>query len=229
MDRLKPIPVSERTPKTIGCYRPEHQSTTARKDIALLDQILKSDFPERRFALDKTMPWEQRMKLMPKCMFFFEYMDPNMGYWGRSALEACAMGVPTFSYVSERARERSQGRFGEPAIIHVSEDNLRETINEKLALKPDEYMELSTQARGWVEEYYSYPVVGQLYTRFFEKLLTDDSTNKLVYKTATNEKQMPDKTIVKQDKIPGRNEPCLCGSGKKYKKCCALKENALAN
>ncbi|KXZ40653.1 SEC-C motif-containing protein [Alkalithermobacter thermoalcaliphilus JW-YL-7 = DSM 7308] len=27
------------------------------------------------------------------------------------------------------------------------------------------------------------------------------------------------KTIVKEDKI-GRNEPCICGSGKKYKKCC---------
>lgn len=23
------------------------------------------------------------------------------------------------------------------------------------------------------------------------------------------------------DKKPGRNEPCFCGSGKKYKKCCA--------
>lgn len=22
------------------------------------------------------------------------------------------------------------------------------------------------------------------------------------------------------DKLPGRNDPCLCGSGKKYKKCC---------
>jgi len=22
------------------------------------------------------------------------------------------------------------------------------------------------------------------------------------------------------DKVPGRNDPCLCGSGKKYKKCC---------
>ena len=22
------------------------------------------------------------------------------------------------------------------------------------------------------------------------------------------------------DKVPGRNSPCLCGSGKKYKKCC---------
>ena len=25
---------------------------------------------------------------------------------------------------------------------------------------------------------------------------------------------------VKVEKIPARNEPCLCGSGKKYKKCC---------
>ncbi len=25
-------------------------------------------------------------------------------------------------------------------------------------------------------------------------------------------------------KMPGRNDPCPCGSGKKYKKCCALKE-----
>ncbi len=24
---------------------------------------------------------------------------------------------------------------------------------------------------------------------------------------------------------PGRNDPCPCGSGKKYKKCCALKED----
>ena len=30
-------------------------------------------------------------------------------------------------------------------------------------------------------------------------------------------------TIVKDKKI-GRNEPCLCGSGKKYKKCCINKE-----
>ena len=22
------------------------------------------------------------------------------------------------------------------------------------------------------------------------------------------------------DKLPGRNKPCPCGSGKKYKKCC---------
>ncbi len=226
VDRLGPIPISNRTPKTIGCYRPEHQSTTARKDIALLDQILRSDFPKWTFALDKTMPWKERMKLMPKCMFFFEYMDPNMGYWGRSALEACAVGVPTFSYVSRRARERSQGRFGKPAIIHVSEENLRETINKMLSLEPDKYMELSARSRKWVEKYYGYPVVGELYTRFFERLLTKKSFNRLVHKTAYKASQMPGKTIVRQDKLPGRNDPCPCRSGKKYKKCCGLKEKA---
>ncbi|MCG8482885.1 MAG: SEC-C domain-containing protein, partial [Clostridia bacterium] len=33
--------------------------------------------------------------------------------------------------------------------------------------------------------------------------------------------QRRSKTIVKEKK-PGRNEPCPCGSGKKYKKCCGL-------
>jgi len=28
------------------------------------------------------------------------------------------------------------------------------------------------------------------------------------------------KGTVKLDKVPARNEPCVCGSGKKYKKCC---------
>ena len=28
------------------------------------------------------------------------------------------------------------------------------------------------------------------------------------------------KDTVKLDKVPTRNEPCSCGSGKKYKKCC---------
>ena len=28
---------------------------------------------------------------------------------------------------------------------------------------------------------------------------------------------------IKADAGPSRNDPCPCGSGKKYKKCCALK------
>lgn len=28
---------------------------------------------------------------------------------------------------------------------------------------------------------------------------------------------------IQADKQPGRNDPCPCGSGKKYKKCCGAK------
>ena len=31
----------------------------------------------------------------------------------------------------------------------------------------------------------------------------------------------PPKTVIAEQKI-GRNEPCPCGSGKKYKKCCGV-------
>ncbi|MCX5774396.1 MAG: YchJ family protein [Fusobacteria bacterium] len=36
------------------------------------------------------------------------------------------------------------------------------------------------------------------------------------------DKELPiDKTIINDEKI-GRNDPCTCGSGKKYKKCCGV-------
>ncbi len=33
----------------------------------------------------------------------------------------------------------------------------------------------------------------------------------------------PVETIRSEDKKPRRNDPCPCGSGKKYKQCCAKK------
>lgn len=49
----------------------------------------------------------------------------------------------------------------------------------------------------------------------WETILTEEKRKEL-YK-----KQKISKTIVKGAKI-GRNDPCPCGSGKKYKKCCGL-------
>ncbi|MBI3924490.1 MAG: SEC-C domain-containing protein [Armatimonadetes bacterium] len=31
----------------------------------------------------------------------------------------------------------------------------------------------------------------------------------------------PDRTVVRKQPKVGRNDPCLCGSQKKFKKCCA--------
>jgi len=39
----------------------------------------------------------------------------------------------------------------------------------------------------------------------------------------TKMKQIENLTIVKTEPTIGRNDPCPCGSGKKYKKCCLNK------
>ncbi|MCT4663237.1 MAG: SEC-C metal-binding domain-containing protein [Tissierellales bacterium] len=53
-----------------------------------------------------------------------------------------------------------------------------------------------------------------LYTLpMWDELLSESEKNDIA------KKQRKSKTIVKEPKI-GRNEPCPCGSGKKYKKCC---------
>lgn len=51
----------------------------------------------------------------------------------------------------------------------------------------------------------------------WEPLLSSERRNEL-YKEQRNSA-----TVVKGKKI-GRNDPCSCGSGKKYKKCCGLSE-----
>ncbi len=40
------------------------------------------------------------------------------------------------------------------------------------------------------------------------------------YSAPEKEEKRPGKTVVRKDKKVGRNDPCPCGSGKKYKKCC---------
>ncbi|MBR0600264.1 SEC-C metal-binding domain-containing protein [Sinanaerobacter chloroacetimidivorans] len=47
----------------------------------------------------------------------------------------------------------------------------------------------------------------------WEEILTEEQRQEII------KAHKKSKTVVK-DKIPGRNDPCPCGSGKKYKKCC---------
>ncbi len=47
----------------------------------------------------------------------------------------------------------------------------------------------------------------------WDTLLTDDRRKEI-----TKEQRLSG-TVIKE-KVPGRNDPCSCGSGKKYKKCC---------
>ncbi len=182
-DLLKPIPIEQRVARTIGCYTPLHRSTTARQDIALLKSVLREEFPDWRTTMGEVTLWQARMEALSKCMFFLQNMDEVVGIFGRSALEAAALGVPTFSFISRKALEMSGGRIGDPAIIHTSRETVREVLRETLN---QDYTPLSNKIREWVVKYYSFSVIGEYYTEFFEKLLdtpTDERTTVKVPQT----------------------------------------------
>mgnify|MGYP000713528915 CR=1 FL=1 len=48
-----------------------------------------------------------------------------------------------------------------------------------------------------------------------------DSSEGAIESVAELTAQLNKSSTVKVEKKPARNEPCTCGSGKKYKKCCA--------
>jgi uncharacterized protein YecA (UPF0149 family) len=70
--------------------------------------------------------------------------------------------------------------------------------------------------------------IGERRTRLEkDKKRTDRARSLLTSDEIDAEQEILDSTPpvepIKAEKTPKRNEPCSCGSGKKYKKCCALK------
>lgn len=176
---LVPLKPHERNRFDFGVYSPVHGSTTAKKDLGTLGSILNQAQGPWRIELAKGL-WLDRLEKIKHCHFFFEYLDENMAYIGRSALEACAFGIPTFSYYSRLAIRFARGRIGDmDGITFVNRGNVVEIVGKavrfmdcmkKLRKQEAAYKRMGEASRAWIEKYYSYPVVGEYYTRFFEKL-----------------------------------------------------------
>ena len=74
--------------------------------------------------------------------------------------------------------------------------------------------------------------VEERYTKRRKKKKLDDLSRKqrstedieaeeeILAKAKAEREKDPDKYQLKSADQPGRNDPCPCGSGKKYKKCC---------
>lgn len=68
-------------------------------------------------------------------------------------------------------------------------------------------------------------IVDEIYQwAMFEKTKEEEIKNEKHFQKAREKLEQENQNVPKDKKI-GRNEPCPCGSGKKYKKCCLKKEN----
>ncbi|MDF2657026.1 MAG: hypothetical protein K0R19_3500 [Bacillota bacterium] len=129
-----------------------------------------------------------------------------------------------YSGILENHKEKVTGSFQElaekyeadPVIFMGFLDGINTSLNQELGFKSfDESSQIELDI-DYSKLFFNMleAKADYLYTLpQWEKILTEEERQEI---TKAHKKS---KTVVK-DKEPGRNDPCPCGSGKKYKKCC---------
>ena len=156
----------------------------------------------------RNLAYEQEMDDQKYQMFWATYFNFEKGVYE----QILASKEPVSGTVKELAE-----RFGLELLTMVG---VLDGINDSLKTpNPIETMEEDTEVSlDYDKEKLYYNMVGCKADWLYElpqwDALLDEETRKALYK-----KQKLSGTVVKGKKI-GRNEPCPCGSGKKYKQCC---------
>jgi len=163
-----------------------------------------------------------------------EFYVKNMGVEGLNSFEKYIFDNPKkfeVNYILDgllhlaQSDETCKDRVVEIFIKYIKNDTtdpevLSSAICHLIELTEDEYIELirETFATKEVDEF----MCGNLKEIEIELGLRDSSDGSIDGYTFVKDTKIT-KPIIRDKKI-GRNEPCPCGSGKKYKKCCMNKE-----
>lgn len=164
---LKPV---EKREKIIGTYRPQVANSIKpiEEEINLLQGIVKN-YPGWHVDLDYSMSWEKRIQKLSKCAIFVQDIKSYIDYWGRSALEACALGIPTITNFSINAIPKSENKIQRIPILNTQWDSI-DMLLEKLIEDEDYRKNRSQESRRWVENYFSYPVIGKMYSDLYDEI-----------------------------------------------------------
>ncbi|MDR1764878.1 MAG: SEC-C domain-containing protein [Lachnospiraceae bacterium] len=165
--------------------------------MALLEQWREAAYGENATAQSKKRLWDAYFKA-EKAVYADLLADPKQ--------------------VIEGTVEELAGRFG-MSLMQMT--GFLDGINESLAgfKNPIDDMEADTPVKIQIdpEQLYMHMVEAKADWLYglpqWDGVLSEETRKELYHKQKTSG------TVVKGAKI-GRNDPCPCGSGKKYKKCC---------
>ncbi|MDU3337244.1 SEC-C metal-binding domain-containing protein [Paraclostridium bifermentans] len=132
-----------------------------------------------------------------------------------------------YNEILNNKKDVIEGKVSDLAFAHNTSveymmgfiDGISESLKEEFSEEKLETIEVDTEIKleiDWEKLYYNMVAVEAHWLYNLEGwngILSEDKKKELqkAFKAT--------KTVVKDDKI-GRNEPCPCGSGKKFKKCC---------
>lgn len=161
-----------------------------------------------------------------------EWNNKSQGEQGLSAEKFWKEYMPReqkiYEYLLENKQNKIKTTVGEFAEAHnIKEfeavgffDGISGALNEEINMEDaeaDTQIDISFEFERLLKKMVEYKAE-HLYTLQAWKNIFDLDKQKSIIK-----EQKLSTTIVKEKKI-SRNDPCLCGSGKKYKKCCGLND-----
>ena len=122
-----------------------------------------------------------------------EFWEARLLAWKLGSYPNCAMARRTFSFVSSLI----EGLFLQ-VLDTVEEDTVVSLAFDKERL----YKNMVAAKADWL---YELPQ--------WKEIFSEEELKKFY-------KEQKESTTIRKPKKIGRNDPCPCGSGKKYKKCC---------
>ena len=170
IEQFEPLPEDQRK-KSVGTYKNPNDCPVrpTGKDVIKLKEALE-EWPDWMVELDYTMPWHERMEKLRECSVFVQDISPHMGYWGRSALEAAALGIPTITNYSNRAVRQSEGKLGKIPLINCEWDNIG--LKLKTLIEDEDYRKtVGRSCREWIKKHFSHGVVGDMYSKLYSEVL----------------------------------------------------------
>ena len=154
----------------IGTYRAIHNHVpNIPEEIMQITEIVKK-FPGWAVELDYSMPHSERMEKLAQCKIFVQDLSTYLGCWGRSSLEACALGVPAIQNWTELVIDRSDGYLKDVPIVKSDQEHIEETLTHFIE-DGDYRRELGKKCREWVVDHYSYPIVGRMYSDLYHSIV----------------------------------------------------------
>jgi hypothetical protein len=115
----------------------------------------------------------------------------------------------------------------EPVLVLIPMDNLGKNEDEFCAItvnyRKRQWKRFDAMSSGLTRQSLRSEIEGQI-QNFQGRLAKRHAKLKAIYKNCRKEFMEP-RQLVSREKV-GRNAPCPCGSGKKYKKCCMRKDGA---
>ncbi|MDA1060647.1 MAG: SEC-C metal-binding domain-containing protein, partial [bacterium] len=166
---------------------------------------------------EKELPEPEMMRKVEKVVFlrandvlWMEHIDSMTQLRENVAFSGYAQKDPLTEY-------KSQGYEMFMEMLGMIQSN---TVNTLFKIEPEKVVPQGMLARSEIKQVQTNeneiesPLSGTVTRSSFDP---DDSDNPVIVKV----RQATPETVTQMEKV-GRNDPCPCGSGKKYKKCCGL-------